>query len=417
MAVMENLRAYTFNLETTKIELYFTKEEYSALSQKEKKKLQSAFIFSGRNKCWVSRAKEPNLYKAKQVANCFGFTQEIREGERLTFAEQFVRKVEKAEKRAEKYGGYAHNAVGKAEALQEPLNHMRGDIAFFTQPIIAGHSGSQSFARQRERMFERYRKGFDEYRKSEYFKNRAVVARGTASMDKLNDKGYLDRRIKECETEIRKREKNLISYEEILYKIESDECPTKWDGTAYTIEEITGWINRELELIEVVQDKEGFYRNCIDELGGVQFSRSNIEVGYLVTLKRWGTVEVVGKGTKNITYKILTGGAAGCCLKAAYAEIIAVERTELSLKKRHPFVIGETFTAVKYEYPDSNSFKSIKKEIKYEIIKTSDTTIQLKEKETKSKPIIRKPREVSNGSWAFSIDDRNENTFYKRIEK
>jgi len=331
--MLQQERFYIFNLETTKIELHFDKEEYNSFTDAQKKELQRAFLFSGKNKCWVSRAKEPNLYRAKQVAKSFGFVREEREGERLSFSEQLERKAERAEERAERYEGYAQNAEARAEAMQKPLNDKRGDIAFFTQPIIAGHSGSQSFARQREKIYARYNKGFEEYRKSAYFRDRAHTANKTARMDKLNDKGFLDRRIKECQKEIRQREKNLISYEETLYKIESGENPTKWNGTAYTTEEVTGWLNRELELIEVALDKEGFYLNCLDDLGGVAFSQSNIKTGYFVVLNRWGLVEVIGRGSKNITYKILTGGAAGMCGKAAYAEILEVKEAEVERKK------------------------------------------------------------------------------------
>lgn len=415
--MLQQERFYIFNLETTKIELHFDKEEYNSFTDAQKKELQRAFLFSGKNKCWVSRAKEPNLYRAKQVAKTFGFVREEREGERLSFSEQLERKADRAEERAERYEGYAQNAETRAEALQKPLNDKRGDIAFLTQPIIAGHSGSQSFARCREKIYARYHKGFEEYRKSAYFKDRAHTARETASMDKLNDKGYLDRRIKECQKEIRQREKNLVSYENTLYKIENDENPTKWNGTAYTAEEVTGWLNRELELIEVALDKEGFYLNCLDDLGGVAFSQSNIEIGFIVVLNRWGLVEVVGRGSKNITYKILTGGAAGMGGTAAYAEIKEIKRAEAAKKERHPFCVGETFTARKYDYPDPNSFKSVVKDVVYEIIKVSDTTIQLKEQGTDKKPVTRKPRKSHNDSWAFSIDDRYGNTFYKAIKK
>lgn len=415
--MLQQERFYIFNLETTKIELHFDKEEYNSFTDEQKKELKGAFLFSGKNKCWVSRAKEPNLYRAKQIAKTFGFVKEEREGERLSFSEQVERKVERAEERAGRYEGYAQNAEVRAEALQKPLNDKRGDIAFFTQPIIAGHSGSQSFARQREKIYARYHKGFEEYRKSEYFKDRASTARDTASMDKFNDKGYLDRRIKECQKEIRQREKNLISYENTLYSIENGENPTKWNGTAHTAEEVTGWLNRELELIEVALDKEGFYLNCLDDLGGVAFSQSNVEIGYLVVLDRWGLVEVVGRGSKNITYKILTGGAAGMGGTAAYAEIKEIKRAEAAKKEIHPFCVGETFTARKYEYPDPNSFKSVVKNVVYEIVKASDTTIQLKEQGTDKKPITRKPRKAYNENWIFSIDDSHGNTYYKTIQK
>jgi len=404
---------YIFNLETTKIELHFSKSEYDALPEEQKSKLRKTFLFSGKGKCWVSRAKEPNLYWARKVANELGFTEEEREGERITFAEQLERKAERAENRAERYDGYAENAENRAEALQKPLNSMRGDISFFTQPILAGHSGSQAFARYREQMYKKYEKGFEEYRKSNYFKSRASTARDTANMHKLKDKGFLDRRIRECEKEIRQREKNLISYEKMLLRIENGEEPKRYSGELITAEEVTKWTNREYELLEVALDKEGYYRNCLDELGGVAFSNDNIEIGYLVILNRWGAVEVTGKGTKNITYKILEGGAAGMGGTAAYAEITEIKRAEAKKAEAHPFSVGETFTATRYDYPDPNSFKSVKTQVIYEIIKTSDTTIQLKEQETDKKPITRKPRKTYHGDWCFSINDRHGNTFYK----
>ena len=61
-------RHYIFNLESTKIELHFDKSEYAAMTDEQKRELKGAFLFSGKGKCWVSRAKEPNLWRAKQVA-------------------------------------------------------------------------------------------------------------------------------------------------------------------------------------------------------------------------------------------------------------------------------------------------------------------------------------------------------------
>lgn len=174
-----NNKYYIFNLETTKIELHFDKADYAALSDGQKQEIKSAFLWSNRNRCWVSRAKEPNLYRAKQVAKKLGFTSEQREGERLTYGEQLERQSARAEARADRYEGYADNAVGRAEQLQEPLNKMRGDIASFTQPNI-NSSGGRSFTNYRNRLYERYEKGFEEYRKSDYFKERAQTARETA---------------------------------------------------------------------------------------------------------------------------------------------------------------------------------------------------------------------------------------------
>ena len=278
------MKPYIFNLETTKIELHFEKSEYAALTADQKADLKSAFLWSRTGSCWVSRAKEPNLWWAKQVAAKLGFTEEQREGERLSFSEQVERQAERAERRAERYEQYAESAERRGAALQQPLNRMRGDIAFFTQPIIAGHAGSQAFARRREKMFAQYEKGFEEYRKSEYFQDRAKTVRATADGAKYRDVAYLDRRIKECRKEIRARKKNIIHYEEILAAIENGEKKKRFDGTPISVEEVTGWMEHEFELIEKAMDKQAFLEACVDQCGGIQFSKDNIKIGFRVRL-------------------------------------------------------------------------------------------------------------------------------------
>ncbi len=405
------MKSYIFNLETTKIELHFEKSEYAALTADQKADLKSAFLWSRTGSCWVSRAKEPNLWRAKQVAAKLGFTEEQRQGERLSFSEQVERQAERAERRAERYEQYAENAANRGASLQAPLNRMHGDIAFFTQPIIAGHAGSQAFARQRERMFAQYEKGFEEYRKSGYFQDRAKTARATADGAKYRDVAYLDRRIKECKKEIKAREKNIIHYEEILSAIENGEKKKRMDGTPVTAEIVTGWMEHEFELIEKAIDKQAFLEACVDECGGIQFSRDNVKIGYHVKVKKFGLAEVVGAGPQNITYRILTGGAKGMVLTAAYAEITeivqATEQTET-----HPFTVGEKFTTEQYIQEDG-SRKWSRVRITYEIVKASSKTIQLKPIDRDGKVITRKPRKSYNGDWCFSIDDSYTNTFHK----
>lgn len=408
----ENNRHYIFNLETTKIELHFEKSEYNAMTDEQKRELKSAFLFSGKGKCWVSRAKEPNLWRAKQVAAKLGFTAEQREGERLTYGEQLERQAERAEARAERYEGYAANAEKRGEQLQKPLNSFHGDISFFTQPNINSSAG-RAFTNYRNRLYARYESGFKEYRKSEYFKGRAETARETASGAQFSDPGYLDRRIKECQKEIRAREKNIIHYEKILQAVESGE-QKKWrGGEVVTIEEVNSLIGRELELAEKAMDKQAYLENCLDDVGGRRFSKENVKPGYIVDIGRWGPVEIQSTGPKNVVYKILTGGAAGMGGTAAYAEIKDIIKAEEKKAEVHPFTVGEQFTAVRYEYPDEKSFKSIKTETVYEIVKASDTTIQLKPAGTDEKPITRKPVKTYSGQWRFSIDDSHGNTFYK----
>jgi hypothetical protein len=153
--------------------------------------------------------------------------------------------------------------------------------------------------------------------------------------------------------------------------------------------------------------------NCLDELGGLAFNKDKIEVGYILDVQQWGKVEVIGKGPKNITYKILTGGAAGMGGTLPYAEINKIIDAKKRGTERHPFVVGERFTARRVTFDDPNSFRSTTIMVEFEIVKASDTTIQLKEIDSDCKPITRKPRKRYNGNWAFSIDDRHDNTFYK----
>jgi len=408
-------KQYIFNLETTKIELHFEKADYAALAEEQKREIKSAFLWSNKGKCWVSRAKEPNLYRAKQVAAKLGFTAEQREGERLTYGEQLERQAERAEARADRYEGYAANSAKRGEQLQKPLNDMHGDIAFFTQPNINSSKG-RAFTNYRNRLYQRYDSGFKEYRKSEYFKDRAQTARETASNAQLENPGYLDRRIKECKKEIRAREKNIIHYEEILYAVENGE-EKKWrGGEVVTAEAVKALISRELELVEKAMDKQGFLENCLDDIGGNRFSKDNIKVGYIVDIGKDGPVEIIGTGPQNVGYKILTGGAKDWTGKAVYAEINEIISAEEKKPETHPFEVGEKFTAVNRVYPDE-TMRSITTEIVFEIVKASDTTIQLKSSGTDEKPITRKPVKTYGGKWRFSINDTYGNTFYKEAPK
>ena len=406
---MTESRAYIFNLETTKIELHFEKAEYDALSAEQKSELKSAFLWSNRGKCWVSRAKEPNLWRAKAVAKKLGFTEEEREGERLSFGEQLDRQAERAEARADRLEGYAANASGRAEQLQSDMNAMHGDVAFFTQPNI-NSAGGRAFTRRREKIFARYEKGIDEYRKSEYFLSKAETARNTAAQAQYNDPAFLSRRIKECKKEIEKRNKNALSYEETMAAIERGEIRHKfYNDDPLTVDEVQEWYDNELELIEVAIDKLSYLENRLEELGGIKFSRDNIKAGYIVKLKGYGAVEVVRTGPQNITY---IAPASGFELKAAYAEIIEVVKAAERKKEGQPFKVGEKYKGRIYD----KNYRRV--EAVYEIVKATASTIWLKREGSDEAPFSKKPKIVQTSTgkmWRFSIDGYAGNCFYKEV--
>ncbi|SBW02304.1 conserved hypothetical protein [uncultured Eubacteriales bacterium] len=360
------------NLETGKLELHFEKTEYAALTDSQKADLKSAYLWSNYGKCWVSRAKEPNTYRAERVAEKLGFSGIEKTGERLTYAEQLERKAEKAEARADRYEEYAANAAQRGNALQKPLESMRGDIAFFTQPIIAGHSGSQAFARRRERMYAQYGRGIEEHKKSAYYQERAATARETAGNAKLKDRVYLDNRIKECNKSLRDLQKSIVAIEENIYKLQQGEEIKSWNGSYLTINGQESRLEETLDRYEVWQDKLNFFEDCMNSIGGVSFSKENIKVGYIVEVARWGNCEITSAGPVNVTYKILADWATGGCLTDSYAAIVSIIKAqEKKSAIDNPFNVGDIVT--KNRMGDDSVYRA------YQVIKATEKSVQIQE--------------------------------------
>ena len=373
-------KKYINNLETKHIELHFDKEEYQQLTAEQKKLLKSGYLFSRYITAWISRSTK-NHYRAIQIAEQLGFTEEEKQGKRLSFEEELKIKTEKAERRANKYEYKSEKAEKEAKDLQAEFNERRKDIAFLTQPIISGHSGSQRFKNYRDKVINRFEQGMDEYRRSEYFKDRAETAKSTANMEKFKNPVYLNNRIKECNSIIRKLEKNIVNYEEKIYRIEQGEELKNYKGEVITVEQYENWIEETLEKMEYQIDKLAYLQNVLEEIGGNKFSKENIKVGYIVKLRRWGKCEITSTGSKNIQYTILTGGAKGLGGTEPYAAIIEVlEAKETKNEIKNPFKIGDIVTR-------SNASGNIILHA-YQVIKTTKKTITVQEIEIKdNKPI------------------------------
>lgn len=311
---------YINNLETGKIELHFSKEEYLNLSEDLKKELKSSYLFSRYAQAWVSRSKN-NHYRAIKIAEKLGFTEEEEQGEKLSYEEELNRKAEKAERRIERYEEYSQNAIKKAESMQSEFNSLRGDIAFITQPNISSTSG-RSFTNRRNKIMDRYNKGFEEYRKSDYFKERAEIAQNTADKTQLKDRVYLCNRIKECQKAIKKYEENIVIAEEKLHNGDT--------GAEKRIE-------KYLRELEYQIDKQGFMENCLDELGGI-YSKENIKEGYLIKA-RHGWMKVKKVNTKTIVAEYIeNNGLLGLTSKIEYSEIKKIEIPKDFKKKKEELV-------------------------------------------------------------------------------
>lgn len=401
---------YVLNKETQKLELHFDKSDYMALSDDLKKEIKSNFLFSRAANAWVSRAKFPNLWRAEAVAKKIGLADGGKIGETLSFSEQMERKAERAEARAERYDMKSDLAAEKGKTLQKPINDMRGDTAFFTQPNINTSSG-RAFTNRRKRMFAAFEKGFDEFKKSEYYAERAEIARQTASGTKPTDKGFIDRRIKEAEKTIKAQEQNLKKYNEYLKKIEDGQVLKNYAGETITAETIQNWIEKTEMILDNAISKSIYYHECLEEIGGVVYSQDNIKTGYIINLSRWGKCKVLGTGKVNISYEIMEGGAAGLGGKAAYAEIKSIISQEIHIDP-HPFNVGDTYTVSVW---DSNEGKIVNKE--YTVTKVTEEKVTLKSGIDRA--ITRKPRKVPIQStkdricWALGIVDGFNGTVYK----
>lgn len=361
-------KKYIQNRETGKIELHFEKAEYEALPEEDKQLLRSNFLFSRRAEAWVSRAKFPNLYSAKRAAEKLGFTEGEKVGERLTYAEQLERQTERAEARADRYLGYAENAEQRGAALQKDLNDRHGDIAFFTQPIIPGHAGSESFARRRQQIYDRYDRGMEEYRKSEYFRERAATAQATADNAKLKDMSYLNNRIKECQSSVKKIKENVAYYEKLLEQLGDPESDASKSGR-YTTDKVQGWLEDSLERLEMLIDKQGFFENCVEELGGFQFSKENIKPGYIVIIRR-SKFKIMKTNPKTVLAKCLT---TGMLLTYDYAEIneIVSAVEEKAQTDNHPYKKDDILV---WDPHGSGRFLAA-----YQVLSTTDKSVQLRE--------------------------------------
>lgn len=398
---------YIMNMETQKLELHFGKEDYVALPDELKKEIKSNFLFSRKHGAWVSRAKFPNLWRAEAVAKKIGLVKEENVGETLIFEEQMERKAERAKMRAERYDDRSQRACDKGKSLQRSIEDMRGDVAFFTQPNINSSAG-RAFSNRRNKMFAAWEKDFDEFKKSEYYAERAEAARHTAAGTKPTDKGFIDRRLKEAEKTIRAQKKNLESYREMLKQMEAGKIYMRYGGEIITPEVVQEWIEKAELIIETAISKSVYYHKCLEEVGGITFSKDNIKVGYIVEIHRWGNCKVIGTGKVNFTFEVMEV-PDGCPLKAAYSEIdrIVSDVVQIDL---HPFKVGETYTVQVWS---STENRRIGKE--YRVTKITEEKVTIKSGTDRA--ITKKPRKFRDGkgySWAIGVADGIGGTIYKR---
>lgn len=399
---------FILNKATGKIELHFEKSTYLALTTEQKDRIKSNYLWGRNSGCWISRAKWPNTSYAENIAREIGLEDAGAEGERLSFAEQMQQKAEKAERRADRYEARAEAAEARAEELQKPIESMKGDIAFFTQPNINTSAG-RAFTRRRAAMWESWERGFEEFNKSEYWAERSKTARKNSEQPELKNRAFVQRRIEERLADIRKLKRNIEEYEGYQKQIEAGETPHNKYGweVKYSVEMVQKNIDRWLDLLEMKLDELGFYQDCMTAIGGVQYSQENIKPGYLVKISRYGSeaVEVVSVGPKNFKGKSSTG----FILEHSYAEIEKVIRAQEKKAEFHPFTVGDTFDGAEVLTYTTNEFglkKTAWKKVHCEIVRATEKSVSISI--DGNKPIVRKPYKTAWGNepiWYIDLGE------------
>ena len=231
---------------------------------------------------------------------------------------------------------------------------------------------------------------------------------------KPTDKGFCDRRIKDAEKTYRAQKKNIESYNEYLEKIDSGKEIKRINGDLLTRQDVENWIENAEEIMEQAISKITYYKECLEDLGGVQFSKDNIKVGYIIELARWGKCRVIGTGKVNMKYQIMEGSASGLGGTASYAEIVKVISTDIEEAPKHPFKVGEEYTVDAWNSDTCEYESKI-----YVVIKITDQRVTLKcgtERAVSRKPRRFKTNNLEGYLWALGITDGRNGTVYKKEE-
>lgn len=350
--------SYTLNLKTGRIQLHIKKHEYENLAQDQRKEIRKYFIFSKYENAWVSKSSK-NHYMAIIIANKLGFTEQVTKEKKIPYEEELKIKAEKAEIKALRYEQYSDAANEKAKSLQSEFNKFRGDIAFLTQPIIKGHAGSQTFSNYRQRILNRYNKGFEEYRKSEYFKEKAILALNSVKMTKLKDRVYLYKRIEECKKIIKRYKEQIENKPNIKEELIKD--------------------------FEYHVDKLAFLQNCLDEIGGIKYDKNNIKPGYLIRIRKsWAKVERVN--IKTVTATFIGESLKNISCMPTYAEINEILIPENWNKNdiQNPFDVNDILI--------KNSITGTYIISAYQVLKVTEKTVTLQKIEisNNNKPVLNK---------------------------
>jgi hypothetical protein len=258
----------------------------------------------------ITAGYEPILYElgGKKFRGQFSFwedptealAQAIESQGRASFAERQEQKVERAEERAERYDERAAAAQGRANAIHDQAKQMADRIPF-GQPILIGHHSEKRDRSYRGRIHSRFGKAFEEQGKAEHYEQRAAAAERNAAP---KDVGFMNRRLEESEAGLRDIERKLS------------------ENVDWSIPRNAEWRLRLEALRTEHTDRIAYWRDQIEQAGGVKFSRETIKKGdYVFRLKDKRPFLVLRVNAKTVTAQSTQPGCSWFEPKIPYAEI------------------------------------------------------------------------------------------------
>jgi len=133
--------------------------------------------------CWYvphSRDRQADTYRISGVAGAlreagFEVAIEVDDDETRSFAEAEQERYERAEDRADRFGGYAENAAVRSHAAWERSNQIAGRFEA-GQPILAGHHSERRARADQARIHAAMSRSAEEDRKAGYWLERAKAA-------------------------------------------------------------------------------------------------------------------------------------------------------------------------------------------------------------------------------------------------
>jgi hypothetical protein len=361
-----------------KAELFFNYSDYKNFDDDIKKEIKQFFLWSRARGAWISKGRYDN-WSVDRITKKLNLPL-IGKDERKSFAEKMEEKTERAENRADRYLQKSDKALSRMNSLQSDFNKLRKDWSWLTQPNI-NTSGGRRFAKQRDKVISRYEQGFEEYRKSEYYQDRAATAQNTADQKKLKNPNFLQRRIKDAKADIKKLESWLPKYLDNPDYIDQQDWPEEKKQAK------KDHIERAVELLQEAYEKLAFYSSKLDELHQTgQFKvwdEENIKGALYIKTEGNDWFKVIRVNKTTVTHSWFVGE-----FKTPYTDIQDAVFPEDDFKiKEYP---GGTFKQYKYEI---------------EIIKRNDKKSQAKERLELFKKNIAEFIKNEYHKWYWSVVD------------